>query len=212
MRRFYLIILFQLTVGVPPSKAASAQPEEVVRKLYQQIIARKPLGIPYGGDKKAIWPLLSKRLIEGLEAGHACEKDYTSHRLAIISKSDPGRPPEIFKPEFGWLESGLFSGGNEEALPAEAVVERTEHQKDGSFLVYINLTYNETYKTYGRPPNPQNKFSWLVAAIVVLERGRCVVDDILFFEESTTKVMSHLLDAFWQCQGTRWIGDGSKSK
>jgi hypothetical protein len=211
MRRFCLIILFQLTVGIPPSKAASTQPEEAVRKLYQQIIARKPLGIPYGADKKPIWPLLSKRLIEGLEAGHACEKDYARH-LPIIGKSEPGIPPEIIKPELAWLEVGLFSGSNEKALPAEAVVEGAEQQKDGSFLVYIKLTYDETHKTYGRPPNPQNKFSWLVAATVVLERGRSVVDDILFFEEGTTKVMSHLLDAFRQCQGTRWIGDSLKNK
>lgn len=35
-----------------------------VRKLYEEIVAHHPMGIPAGGEKVTIWPLLSKRLTE----------------------------------------------------------------------------------------------------------------------------------------------------
>lgn len=38
--------------------------EAVVIRLYQQVVSRKPLGIPSGKDRKAIWPLLSRDLSE----------------------------------------------------------------------------------------------------------------------------------------------------
>jgi hypothetical protein len=207
MRFCCIIILFHLIGCVPPSKAAAPQPETVVRKLYRQIVARHPLGIPAGADKKAIWPFLSTRLVQGLDTGQACEDDYVHQHPGNESRPDPSLPPVIEKPEFGWLERGLFSGIDEEALPADAAVERTEAQKDGSLRVYVRLTYKETFKTYGRSPDPQNKFSWLVAAIVITERGRFVVDDILFFKGNSMEVRSHLLDTFKECNGPHWIGD-----
>jgi hypothetical protein len=102
------------------------------------------LGIPHGADQKTIWPLLSTRLIQEFETGRACEADYDRQHPPYAFRQAPGAPPVIDRPEFGWLESGLFSGGNEEALPAEAVVEHVEPQKDGSFQVDVKLIYKET--------------------------------------------------------------------
>src|SRR5262249_6648933 len=110
-----LMILLQLITYALPSMAGERSPESVVRKLYQEFIARRALGIPKGEDKTAVWPFLSKRLIQRLETAQACEGDYFRQHAA-----DNG------KPDFGWLETGLFSGENEEALPAEAILERTE--------------------------------------------------------------------------------------
>ena len=99
--------------------AHAAQPETIVQQMYAQIVERRPLGIPTGADRTAIWPFLSKRLVQILETAKACEDDYFQKH----SGSDD-------KPEFIWLEMGLFSGDVEMAMPTEVVVERTEQQKN----------------------------------------------------------------------------------
>src|SRR5689334_10697911 len=122
MKISFLMMVLPL-IGFPLSTAAG-HPDAVVQKLYGQVVERHPVGIPKGDDKSAIWPVLSNKLIERLETAQACENDY--FRQHPVSEG---------KPEFAWLETGLFSGGNEEAIPAGAVVRHIQRQKDGSFHV-----------------------------------------------------------------------------
>ncbi len=180
------------------SVAAASQPERpdvVVRQLYRHIIARRPIGIPTGADKKAIWPLLSRKLITQLEAGEACEADYRR-----LHATDDG------KPAFSWLESGLFSGENERALPVEATVERTEAVGTGAFRVSVLFTYRESFATYGRSTNPTGGLRWRGAALVVSEGGRFLIDDVALFQKGSTKTESLLSRAFAECDGSRWVG------
>jgi hypothetical protein len=191
----WVMIISQLMCCVCVSIAAERQPDAVVRKLYSQVVARHPLGIPKGSDRRAIWPLLSKHLARTLDTAQACEADYTRQHAG-----DDG------KPEFGWLESGLFSGGNEEALPVEAVIERTEPQNDGSFQVYVKLEYRNAGSS-----DPANAFHWQIAAKVIFEGGRFVVDDILKFKDDSTQVESRLSNSFIGCEGSRWVGQQVKA-
>jgi hypothetical protein len=87
---------------------------------------------------------------------------------------------------------GLFSGGNEEALPADAIVQRTEIQRDGSYRVHVELTYRESLETYGRTPDPPNTFKWTVVASVIRDEGRFAVDDVLYMNEETKRIESRL--------------------
>jgi len=192
-----LMILFSLLgYSFDGFAIAAEQPYVAVQKLYREVVARRPLGIPKNADKAAIWPFLSHSLTQRLEAAQACEADYLRHH------SDDG------KPEYAWLEFGLFSGSNEEAIPASATVQRTEPQPDGSFRVYVRLTYKESFETHGQSPNPVNSFRWQVAAVVIKEKGRFVVDDILFFKEHTSKLQSRLSQILTQgCEGRRWVGN-----
>jgi hypothetical protein len=48
-----------------------------VRKLFEEIVAQHPIGIPTGAEKTAIWPFLSKRLTEQLQTAQACEEEDT---------------------------------------------------------------------------------------------------------------------------------------
>jgi len=105
------------------------------------------------------------------------------------------------------MEFDLFSGANEKAIPSEAKVEREEKETDGSFRIYVRLTYKESFETYGKPPSFANSFDWIVAAVVVLQSGRPVVDDVLFFTANSTKIYSRLSEHFRGCEGSRWVGD-----
>jgi hypothetical protein len=124
-----------------------------------------------------------------------CEDDYLRQR-----------PNKDGKPAFGWLETGLFSGSNEWAIPASAAVEHTEPMKDGTFRVYVRLTYKESFETYGKPPDPTHTFDWRVAAVVISEEGRFVVNDVLLFEDESTEIASRLTKSFTGCDGPRWVG------
>ena len=186
----YLVVLSLGAVQPQPQQA-----DTLVRQLSAQIVARRPIGIPDGEDKAAIWPLLSGRLIKQLETARACEVDYRR-----LHATDEG------KPDFAWLESGLFSGDNEQAIPAEIAVERVERLKGGAFRVVVRFTYRETFETYGRPPDPATFFSWRGAMMVVPEAGQLLVDDVVLFRDGSEPVESRLSEAFVGCAGPRWVG------
>ena len=190
----YLVVLSLGAVQPQPQQA-----DALVRQLAAQIVARRPLGISDGEDKAAIWPLLSGRLVRQLETARACKVDY--FRLHATDDS---------KPDFGWLESGLFSGDNEQANPAEIAVERVERLKGGAFRVVVRFTYRERFETYGRPPDPANFSSWRSAMMVVPEAGQLLVDDVVFFRDGSTRVESRLSKAFAGCAGPRWVGHGKR--
>ncbi len=179
-----------------PAQPGQRDGEAVVIKLYKQIVLRKPIGIPQKRDRQAIWPLLSQDLIKRLDSARECEADY------FRQYSDPN-----LKPEFDWLEMGLFSGGNEQALPSSVAVHRTVKQKDGSYQVEVKLTYKETFETYGRPPNPKDTFSWDVVAFVIWDKNRFAVDDVLYandYPDEAELRLSLLLSH--GCKDGKWVG------
>jgi len=191
-----VILLLLLVSCLSPGGTANSSPDSVVRDLYKQAVARKPLGIPKGADRAALSAFLSKGLLRRLDEAQACEDDY------LRQHGNEGG-----KPAFVWLETGIFSGSNERGLPAAAVVERTQRQEDGSSYVYVRLTYKESSETYGKPPNPANTFHWHVAAVVISESGKFFINDVLFFKDNSNTIESRLSDSFPGCDGSRWVGD-----
>ena len=180
-----------------PAQPSQRDAEAVVIKLYKQIVLRKPIGIPQKADRQAIWPLLSRDLIKRLDLARECEKDY------FRQYSDPN-----LKPEFDWLEMGLFSGGNEQALPSRVAVRRTVKQKDGSYQVGMKLTYKETFETYDRPPDPKDTFNWNVIAFVIWDGNRFAVNDVLYardYPDEAELRLSQLLSH--GCKDGKWVGD-----
>jgi hypothetical protein len=83
---------------------------DAVRVLYTYITKYQPLGIPQGRAKKALWPLLSNRLVQELDSLQACDDDYSRRYGGILHANQ-------YKPATPWLEEGLFSGPVEAATP-----------------------------------------------------------------------------------------------
>ena len=168
-----MAVLLQLATRPGQSASQEPQPEDVVQKLYREVVARHPLGVPYGAAKTAIWPLLSKRLIKAFETRNACDGDWErQHPNANV-------PPYILK-QPGFYEDGLFSGSNERGEINGAVVESTKVQADGSYLVYVKVW---SYFDGGETSLRTGKiYRWRVAARVLPENGQFVVDDILGFK------------------------------
>jgi hypothetical protein len=162
--------------------------DALVNSLYEQVVARHPLGIPYGADMKVFAPYLSKTLLHRFDLNNACFADWRKQN-----------PDPSLKPPIGLIENGLFSGGNEEAEPQAFHVERIEAGKEGSSRVYVKLTL-------GDPPD--KPLVWYVAVVVVREKGRPVVDDVLYLKDKNGEVESRLSkDLSSGCDGARWVGE-----
>jgi hypothetical protein len=177
-----LVALVMLQASPPPSPAAA------VDAFYREIVRYHPIGIPTGEAKQALWPLLSARLARRLETLRACEDDY-------YRKNRKRLEAEQLKPTIGWLESGLFSGENEEAIPAEVQVARVEPAGEGRFRVHVGFTYRDA-----------GTLQWTGIAVVVLESGRYAIDDYIPIDERSGKELTPLSTDFPECKGPRWVG------
>jgi hypothetical protein len=170
----------------PPSVQES--PEPMVRKLYREVVARHPVGIPGDADMKIFAPYPSKALLHRIDLAIACSADEARQH-----------PDPNLKPEIAWLESGLFSGDDEQTSPRTSHIEKTQSEKNGSFRVYVRLTW-------GLPASP---WIWRVAAIVVLEDGHFVVDDVIYLKDENRDADSRLSEYLSAgCDGGRWVGRG----
>jgi hypothetical protein len=172
----------------PPS--APKQPDAMVRSLYREVVARHPVGIPGDADMKIFAPYLSKALLHRIDLAIACSADEARQH-----------PDPNLKPEIAWLEAGLFSGDAEQTSPRTSHIEGTQQERDGSFRVYVRLTW-------GSPSNP---WIWRVAVIVVRENGHFVVDDVIYLKDENRDVESRLSEYLSAgCDGPRWVGRGKQ--
>ncbi len=174
-----------------------------VEKLYEEIVARHPIGIPTRAEMAVIQPFLSHRLADQLRTAQACYDDYRRQHLTSRGISRPG-----------WLKSGLFSGEGSHASPVYALVHRKEKQDDGSFLVYADLEPAEAIIDRRHGPRAfHGGYTWEVKVHVISENGQFVVDDVRFFSQFPAEGPSRLLsESFSGCDGPRWIGLDTTNK
>ncbi len=201
LRCIVLFLLFATTTALgqlghksnPPT--ASEEPSAMVRSLYNEVVARHPVGIPKDADMKAFAQYLSKSLLHRIDLARACEDDYyRQHQNSNL------------KPNIEWLEFGLFSGGMENAGPHGFHILDTGPEKNGSFRVIVEL-----FIIFGMPTNPDPSV-WHVAVIVVREDGKFVVNDVIFLKDYSTHEPEFRLSATLAsgCDGPRWVGHGKQ--
>ncbi len=197
MKRLRYAILLSLIAGSIWGQAIAKanpealpnRPEALVNSLYGQVVVRHPIGVPFGPDMAVFGPYLSKALLNRFDLNNGCFADwYRQH------------PEPNLKPAIGIFEDGVFSGGDEKAEPTSFHVERTESGNDGSSRVYVRLALDN-------PPN--DPWIWYVAAVVIYENGRPVVDDVLYLENEQGDIESRLSEALSsRCNGAHWVGNG----
>jgi hypothetical protein len=196
--RSILLLQFATTLALgqsaPQGKPAtpSNQPEALVRSLYTEVVAHHPIGIPRDADMKIVAPYLSKALLHRIDVAHACAADY-----------DRQYPDPNLKPPFAWLEAGLFSGDDEQAEPRAFQIERTKSEDDGSFRVYVRLTW-------GTPPEKPS--TWRVAAVVVREHDHFILDDVIYLKDQNREAEARLSEYLSAgCDGPHWVGYGNNN-
>jgi len=164
----------------------------LVRNLYDEVIVRRPLGIPNDADMKVFAPYLSKSLLHRIDLSLACESDWERQH-----------PDPHLKSEIGWQELGLFSGDNEQAYPREFHIEDGESEQNGAYRVNVKLMGEN-------PPG----LSWRIVVIVVREGGHLAVNDVLYLDDDGVRHANARLSRRLSigCNGRRWIGYGKRRK
>jgi hypothetical protein len=167
------------------------QPGAMVRRLYQEVVLHHPVGIPHGANMKIFAPYMSKALLNKIDNFVACDADW------LRKNSEPG-----LKAPFGVSESGLFSGAYERTEPRLFHIGRTELEKDGTFRVYVGLTYEDP---------PGHPYTWHVAVVVVREIDHFAVDDVIYLRDKDNEDEARLSERLsYQCDGRRWVEHGDQ--
>ena len=172
---------------------ASQSALDAVRVFYTYITKYQPLGISRGRVKKALWPLLSKRLVQELGSLQACDDDYYQGYGDILRANQ-------YKPETPWLEEGLFSGPNEAASPMKFSILRSRTIGENRVDVHLRFTHKQTY-CCGHPTAYEH-YEGLVT--VIRENGRFVIDDFVALYENDS--LLRLSDGYPECKGGQWVG------
>ena len=186
------------TMGAIAQKAQNGRPVDdterpvaLVQDLYTQVISRHPIGVIKGDDMSVFAPLIGRALRHRIDLTADCEADYFRQH-----------PETDMKPHFGWLELGLFTGGDEMAAPSAFRVERTRPVKQGVVRVYVTLTHAQTNEPGSTKP---------VAVEVAREQGRYLAQDVIYLKGKNNRSdvrLSKVLAA--GCDGAHWVGDGQR--
>jgi hypothetical protein len=166
------------------SNNASRSALDAVRVLYTHITKYRPIGIPEGRAKNALWPLLSKRLVQQLDGLQACNDDYF-RRYGDVLRSNQ------YKPAIPWLEEGLFSGPNEAAGPMKFAI--LDSRAIGENRVDVHLRF--------MPKELQERYEGVVT--LIQENNRWVVDDFVSMYENDE--LHRLSDGYRECKGGQWM-------
>jgi hypothetical protein len=160
---------------------------DAMRVFYTYITRFHPIGIPQGRAKKALWPLLSKRLVQELDSLQACEDDYYRSYSDILRVNQ-------YKPATPWLEEGLFSGPIEAAGPRKFSILSSKAIGDNRVDVHLRLT-----------GDPASSLHFDGVATVILENNRWVIDD--FVAMYANDELLRLSDGYPECKRGQWVGE-----
>jgi hypothetical protein len=186
-RHFCVLALIAAAMGGQAAAKSAPAPEALVERLYRQVVARHPLGVPHGADMEVFAPYLSKRLLHRFDLSNRCFADWRRRY-----------PDPDLKPDIGMFEDGVFSGETEKAEPTSFRVLHTRVGKRGASRVYVRLAWDSP---------PEKTWIWYVAAVVVRENGRPVVDDIVFLKNKSGAIESRLSQrVLSRCDGARYTG------
>ncbi len=170
---------------------SSNQAELPVQRLYQQLVSRPIGGIPTVERMRSLSPYLSDSLLNSITQARACGDDW----FRLHPQNDINAP-------LAWLEFGLFSGADDRSGPHTFQIEKAKSQADSSIRVNVRLTA-------GIPP--EKPWSWEVAAIVIREGGRFVINDVVFLKDKDVDTESRLSEILKRgCDGSHWVGYGNE--
>jgi hypothetical protein len=164
-----------------------------MRIFYSYITRYQPLGIPQGRAKKALWPLLSKRLVQDLGTLQACEDDYY-RRYGYILRANQ------YKPAIPWLEEGLFSGPNEAASPMRFSILSSKTVGENRMDVHLKFTHKQAYCCGHR----KSYEHYRGVVTVILENHWWVIDDFVALYENDA--LLRLSNGYPHCNGGQWVG------
>jgi hypothetical protein len=157
---------------------------DAVRVFYAHITRYQQLGIPNGRARKALWPLMSKRLAQELDSLWACDDDYYRRYGEILRAN-------TYKPATPWLEEGLFTGPNDAATPSTFRIRSS--RSVGKDRVDVLIAFK---RDWGEPEGD---------VTAILKNGRWVIDDYVAMYENDA--LHRLSAGYPECKDGKWVGE-----
>jgi hypothetical protein len=162
VRRPILGLVILLIVFAGCYKALNPDgPSTVVEQFYSTYLSDRRGGLPSGRQLERLRPFLSDNLNRFIVAALQYQE-----RFIASHPDEPQRtgPPVIYKPPFvdGDYFSSMFEG------PKSFEVARTEPGPNGSWRVHVHFWYDRSLP------------GWEDVIVVTDQRGRYVIDDVLF--------------------------------
>jgi hypothetical protein len=164
-------------------QATASTPQAFVTEFYTVYIREHSSGLfLQGRARRAVYPLLSARLRTLLDDAAACQKDWQRQQ----PKGSTDKPP--------FVECCLFSS-MPDGMATSFALGPTKVLAGSRYEVAVAFVRKET----------RDLIKWRDAVIVIKERGRFVVDDVVYDVE-TGPPEGRLSDSFDGCRGRRWVG------
>jgi hypothetical protein len=157
---------------------------DAVRVFYTYITRYQQLGIPHARARKALGPLLSKRLAQELDGLQACDDDYYRRYGEILRAN-------TYKPATPWLEEGLFTGPNDAATPSTFRILGSRFV--GENRVDTLIAFKEDWG------DSQGDVT------AIRENNRWVIDDYVAMYENDE--LRRLSAGYPECKGGQWVGE-----
>jgi hypothetical protein len=152
--------------------------------FYTYITRYQQLGIPHARARKALRPLLSKRLAQELDGLQACDDDYYRRYGEILRTN-------TYKPATPWLEEGLFTGPNDAATPSTFRILGSRFV--GENRVDTLIAFKEDWG------DSQGDVT------AIRENNRWVIDDYVAMYENDE--LRRLSAGYPECKGGQWVGE-----
>lgn len=175
------LLVFLLGASAPdPAAAARA----VVEEFCSRYIKQSEYGLLEGKDRRALAPLLSKRLLRQVDELASCQKDW--YRQQPAGSTD--KPP--------FVDCCLFSS-TPDGMPTSYTVGEAKRLADGRYEVPID---------YVRKTEADD-IRWRDALIVVKERGgKYRIDDVVYDAAAEPPRTPFLLSqGVRECRGGQWV-------
>jgi len=156
---------------------AIATPQNLANRFCTAYLKQHEYGLLEGRDRRVMAPFLSARLLRQLDDARACQRDWYRQQ----PKGSTDKPP--------FVDCCLFSS-TPDGMPTSYSIGETERLADGRYKIVVN--YRRKTKT--------DDIRWRDALIVKKERGRYVVDDVIYDLERP----SYLSKSFGECRGRHY--------
>jgi hypothetical protein len=156
-----LLSLLGTLLAIAPARAADG-PATTVERFYATYIPNRHGGLPSGAELERLQPFLSQRLHRLIVDAWASNESWAKRHPD--EPSEAGEPPVIYKPPFvdGDYFSSVFEG------PKTFKVERAVGNDARGWKVHVQFWHDADEK------------GWKDVVVVRKERGRYVIDDVLF--------------------------------
>jgi hypothetical protein len=160
---------------------APSTPESAVHRFCTRLVELKEFGVLEPKQRRALAPLLSKRLLHQLDDIRDCQADWFRQQ----PKDTTDKPP--------FVDCCLLSG-TPDGAPTSFKVGASKELAPGRYEVMVDYELK----------NGTEVIRWHEALTVIREDGRYVIDDILF-DAGDPEREGRRSEPVEGCEGKHWI-------